>query len=169
VAVDGRYEIGSDKKPVFVARTAEELQNIEDLVKNAVGYDLTRGDQITVSSIQFDNELLREEQYVMQKREQWEKYMQIAKYVLAFFIAAGFLLFLRYLTKTVAEAMNPPIPALEKLGFEEPVVEEVPEELKRSSEILERVEMLTREEPVNIAAIIRHWLSEPVTSSKKKK
>ena len=104
----------------------------------------------------------------IQKREQWDKYMQIAKYVLAFFIAAGFLLFLRYLTKTVAEAMNPPIPALEKLGFEEPVVEEVPEDLKRSSEILERVEMLTREEPVNIAAIIRLWLSENVASGKKK-
>lgn len=169
VAVDGRYETGTDKKVTFVARTAEELQNIEDLVKNAVGYDLARGDQIAVSSIKFDNELLRGEQLEMQKREQWDKYMQIAKYVLAFFIAAGFLLFLRYLTKTVAEAMNPPIPALEKLGFEEPVVEEISEEMKKSSEILERVEMLTREEPVNIAAIIRLWLSENVSAGKKKK
>jgi flagellar biosynthesis/type III secretory pathway M-ring protein FliF/YscJ len=41
--------------------------------------------------------------------------------------------------------------------------------MRRSSEILERVEMLTREEPVNIAAIIRQWLSEPVNPNKKKK
>ncbi len=169
VAVDGRYEMGSDKKATFVARTAEELQNIEDIVKNAVGYDLTRGDQITVSSIKFDNELLREEQLEIQNSERWEKYMQIAKYVLAFFIAAGFLLFLRYLTRTVAEAMNPPVPVLDQLGLEEPVVEDIPEELRKSSEILERVEMLTREEPVNIAAIIRQWLSEPASTGKKKK
>ncbi|HEX3020506.1 MAG TPA: flagellar basal-body MS-ring/collar protein FliF [Chitinispirillaceae bacterium] len=169
VAVDGRYEMGADKKTTFVARSPEELQNIEDIVKNAVGYDLTRGDQITVSSIKFDNELLREEQLEMQNSERWEKYMQIAKYVLAFFIAAGFLLFLRYLTRTVAEAMNPPLPVLDQFGIEEPVVEDIPDDLKKSSEILERVEMLTQEEPVNIAAIIKQWLAEPANQGKKKK
>ena len=40
-----------------------------------------------------------------------------------------------------------------------------PENLRRSSEILERVEMLTREEPVNIASIIRQWLSEPASTN----
>ena len=86
--------------------------------------------------------------------------MTIAKYVLGFAVAVLFILFLRSLAKTVADAMNPPMPALEHLGLEEPVVEEVPEEMRRSSEILERVEMLTREEPVNIALIIRQWLAE---------
>jgi flagellar biosynthesis/type III secretory pathway M-ring protein FliF/YscJ len=41
--------------------------------------------------------------------------------------------------------------------------------MRKSSEILERVEMLTREEPVNIASIIRQWLDEPVASKRKKK
>lgn len=169
VAIDGKYQISSDGKSTFVPRSAEELQNIEDIVKNAVGYDLTRGDQITVSAIQFDNELLRREQLEMQNSERWEKYMQICKYVLAFFIAAGFLLFLRYLAKTITEAMNPPVPVLDQFGIEEPVAEDIPEDLRKSSEILERVEMLTREEPVNIAAIIKQWLSEPVNTGKKKK
>lgn len=169
VAVDGKYEIGKDGKSTFIARSAEEIQNIEDIVKNAVGYDLTRGDQITVSAIQFDNELLKQEQLEMRSSERWEKYMQIAKYILVFFIAAGFLLFLRYLARTVAEAMNPPVPVLDQFGIEDAVAENIPEELKKSSEILERVEMLTREEPVNIAAIIRQWLSEPATTGKKKK
>ena len=160
VAVDGRYEKGSDGKMTFVARTAEEIQNIEDIIKNAVGYDLARGDQITVSSVKFDNEFLRQEQIDMLRQERWEFWMTIAKYVLGFAVAVLFILFLRSLAKTVADAMNPPMPALEHLGLEEPVVEEVPEEMRRSSEILERVEMLTREEPVNIALIIRQWLAE---------
>ncbi len=73
-------------------------------------------------------------------------------------IGISFIAFLWYLANTVAKAMNPPVPAFEQFGIEEPVEEEVPEEMRKSSEILERVEMLTREEPVNIASIIRQWL-----------
>ena len=165
VAVDGRYEEGEEGKLNFVARTAEEIANIEDIIKNAVGYDLARGDQITVSSVKFDNEFLRQEQLEMRSREKWDFWITMAKYVLGFAVAVLFILFLRSLAKTVADAMNPPMPALEHLGLEEPEIEEVPEEMRRSSEILERVEMLTREEPVNIALIIRQWLAE--ASSKK--
>lgn len=169
VAVDGKYENGKDGKSTYIARTPEEIQNIEDIVKNAVGYDLTRGDQIAVSSVQFDNEFLRKEQAEMHQSENMEMYIMIAKYAAGFIIALLFILFLRYLAKTVADAMNPPVPALEQFGVEEEVPQEVPEEMRRSSEILERVEMLTREEPVNIASIIRQWLSEPVASQKGKK
>jgi flagellar M-ring protein FliF len=169
VAVDGRYNISNDGKQEYVARTAEELQNIEDIVKNSIGYDLTRGDQITVSSVQFDNEFLKKEQVEMRKREQWDFWLSIAKYVLGFFVAVMFILFLRYLAKTVSEAMNPPVPAFEQFGFEEPVQEVVPEDLKKTSEILERVEMLTREEPVNIASIIRQWLTESQSNKPKTK
>jgi flagellar biosynthesis/type III secretory pathway M-ring protein FliF/YscJ len=105
----------------------------------------------------------------MRKREQWDFWLSIAKYVLGFFVAVMFILFLRYLAKTVSEAMNPPVPALEQFGFEEPVEEAVPEDLKKTSEILERVEMLTREEPVNIASIIRQWLMETQNKPKAKK
>ena len=128
VAIDGRYEKGTDGKMTFVARTTEELQNIEDIVKNAVGYDLVRGDQITVSNVKFDNEFLRQEQIDMRNSERWRFWMTIAKYVLGFMIAVLFILFLRSLAKSVAEALNPPVPALEQLGLEEPVVQEAPEE-----------------------------------------
>ncbi|NLE02470.1 MAG: flagellar M-ring protein FliF [Fibrobacter sp.] len=168
VAVDGRYQYDKDRKSNYIPRSAEELQNLEDIVKNAVGYDLTRGDHITVSGVQFDNEYLKQEQQEMRTREQWDFWMRIAKYVFGFVIALLFLLFLKYLAKTVAEAMNPPVPALDQLGIEEPVMEDLPDDLKKSSEILERVEVLTREEPVNIASIIKQWLSEPVASTKGK-
>ena len=167
VALDGRYEKGADNKMQFVARTTEEVQNIEDIIKNAVGYDLARGDQIVVSNLKFDNEFLRQEQIDMHSSERWEFWMSIAKYVLGFAIAVLFILFLRSLATTVAEAMNPPVPALEQLGLEEPVIEEAPEEIRRSSEILERVELLSREEPVNISLIIKQWLGEGTGGKRK--
>ena len=105
----------------------------------------------------------------MRNQERWEFWMSIARYVLGFLVAVLFILFLRSLAKTVVEAMNPPMPALEQLGLEEPVIEEAPEDMRRSSEILERMEMLTREEPVNISLIIKQWLNEPQGSKVKSK
>ena len=168
VAVDGKYETDKAGKATFIARTAQEMQSIEEVVKNALGYDLTRGDQISVVSMQFDNEFLRKEQNEMQKRDQWEMQMMIAKYAAIFIIAVLFIFFLRYLAKTIAEAMNPPLPKLEPLGVVEEIPVEVPENVKRSSAILERVEMLSRSEPLNIALIVRQWLSEPVPTARKK-
>jgi flagellar M-ring protein FliF len=145
---------------VYVARTPQELQNIEEMVKNALGYDLARGDQVSVISLQFDNEFARNERSEMQRTDLWERYTTVAKYVAVLLIALVFILFLRSLARTVAEAMNPPAPKLEPLGFVEEIEEEVPENIRRTSVILERVEMLTREAPVNIAQIIRQWLGE---------
>ncbi len=55
VIVDGKYETkpGADGKPkqTYVPRSAEEMKSLEELVKKAVGFNETRGDQITVSNI----------------------------------------------------------------------------------------------------------------------
>lgn len=168
VAVDGKYETGEDGKKVFVKRSVEELQNVEDLVKNAVGYDLARGDQIAVSALQFDNELLRMDQEELRTRNFWEDRIMLIKIGLGVLIAVVLLLLVRSVAKTVGEAMNPPVPVLEKLTEEEEVQVEVPQSVRRSSVLLEKVEMLTKEEPVNISTIIRNWLSEPPPQNKHK-
>jgi flagellar M-ring protein FliF len=169
VAVDGKYM--KDKKGVqsYVARTNEEIQVIEDMIKNAVGYNLARGDQISVSQVQFDNESLRQEQQEFQTHEKWDFWLSMAKYAVGLLIVVLLLFFLRYLAKTVVEALNPPVPALEELGVMEEVPEDLPEDMIRSSSILDRVELMTREEPVNISAIIRQWLTEPAAANRKKK
>jgi flagellar M-ring protein FliF len=168
VAVDGKYDTDNTGKQVYVPRTSQDMQSVEDMVKNALGYDLARGDQISVVSIQFDNEFLRKEQTELKNQDDWQMRMTIVRYSAMFIIAVLFIFFLRYLAKTIADAMNPPLPKLEPLGIVEEIPEDVPEHVKRSSAILERVEMMSREEPVNIALIIRQWLSEPAPSAKKK-
>ena len=70
--------------------------------------------------------------------------------------------FLRYLARTVADAMNPPVPDIQALAPVEEEAAEVPEPVRRSNELLERVEMMTREEPLNISTIIRQWINEPL-------
>ncbi len=54
VAVDGVTAVGKDGKPgAYTPRNAAEMQRIEQLVRAAVGFDQTRGDQVTVVNVQF--------------------------------------------------------------------------------------------------------------------
>ncbi|MBI1684017.1 flagellar basal-body MS-ring/collar protein FliF [Caulobacter hibisci] len=55
VAVDGATAApGKDgKSGAYTPRTAEEIQQIEELVKTAIGYDAARGDQVKVTNIRF--------------------------------------------------------------------------------------------------------------------
>jgi flagellar M-ring protein FliF len=54
VLVDGRYEEKEGKR-VYVARAADELRKLEDVVRSAVGYDAQRGDTVTVRSVPFES------------------------------------------------------------------------------------------------------------------
>ncbi|KAF0219421.1 MAG: flagellar M-ring protein [Geobacteraceae bacterium] len=61
ILVDGKYETpvkakeGAAAKAKYVPRSPDELQKIEALVKSAVGYNVERGDQITVANIPFQD------------------------------------------------------------------------------------------------------------------
>jgi flagellar M-ring protein FliF len=56
VVVDGTTQPGPDGKPLWQARSADELARITRLVKSAVGFDEKRGDQIQVESMRFASE-----------------------------------------------------------------------------------------------------------------
>ena len=53
VMVDGVYTQDKDGKEQYAPRTDEQLKKIEELVKSAVGFDATRGDEVNVINMQF--------------------------------------------------------------------------------------------------------------------
>lgn len=53
VMVDGVYTQGADGKPVYAARSAQEIERLTRLVQNAVGYNEERGDSVVVESMAF--------------------------------------------------------------------------------------------------------------------
>ncbi|MBI3514932.1 MAG: flagellar M-ring protein FliF [Proteobacteria bacterium] len=53
VLVDGSYSFNSDGQRVYAPRVKRDLEQIESLVKSAVGYDGQRGDQVDVQNMQF--------------------------------------------------------------------------------------------------------------------
>jgi flagellar M-ring protein FliF len=54
VAVDGSYTTDKDGKRTYAARKPEEMQQIEQLVRSAIGYDEKRGDQLKVVNLPFN-------------------------------------------------------------------------------------------------------------------
>jgi flagellar M-ring protein FliF len=57
VAVDGATAVGADGKPgAYTPRSAQEMQQIQDLVRAAVGFDQARGDTVTVVNVRFPRE-----------------------------------------------------------------------------------------------------------------
>ena len=54
VAVDGNYTTAADGKKTYKPRAADEMQQIEQLVRSAVGFDEKRGDQLKVVNLRFN-------------------------------------------------------------------------------------------------------------------
>jgi flagellar M-ring protein FliF len=160
VAVDGTYKPGGkDGAREYVPRTQEDLDKFTALVKNAVGFKPGSKDEVFVTNVQFDNQFLLEEQEEMKNLEKKE-WMEVAKKygVLVLILLFG-LWFFRGLVKNLASAMNPPMPKYAGLNLE-PEDDKVPQNVQKQKDILERVEFMTRTEPINIANLIKTWLHE---------
>jgi flagellar M-ring protein FliF len=54
VVVDGKYIHDETGAVTYEPRSSEELEQITELVKQAIGYDPKRGDQVTVSNFKFE-------------------------------------------------------------------------------------------------------------------
>ncbi|BDY12581.1 flagellar basal-body MS-ring/collar protein FliF [Hydrogenimonas cancrithermarum] len=55
VVVDGKYVPGEDGVLKYEPRSSEEIERISSLVKQAIGFDPRRGDQVTVSNFKFES------------------------------------------------------------------------------------------------------------------
>nr|WP_253189335.1 flagellar basal-body MS-ring/collar protein FliF [Brevundimonas sp. LM2] len=60
VAVDGKLTPAAEPggEPAYAPRTEEEITQIENLVKAAMGFDETRGDQVRVTNVRFNRDAL---------------------------------------------------------------------------------------------------------------
>lgn len=64
VLVDGVYDVAADGKKTYRDRSPEETAKLEELVRNAIGFDRSRQDQVKVVSMQFAG---GEEQYAAEE------------------------------------------------------------------------------------------------------
>ncbi|NNE07926.1 MAG: flagellar M-ring protein FliF [Gemmatimonadetes bacterium] len=83
VTVGGTYTegAGEDGARVFVPMPDAELDKLGSLVKNAVGFDVERGDQFHIASIEWNREYIETQKSELQKAEWGALIMQGLKYL----------------------------------------------------------------------------------------
>jgi len=157
VAVDGTYKPLEKNKKEYQPRSPEEIIKLEELVKRAVGYTAPRGDEIVVYNLQFDNEFIENERNAMEQEARRDMVMEILKGAMIVAIILIFILFLRSLARSIVDALNPPVPDFVGIGEKEEGIAAAPES-RRMNEIIEKVEMLTRDDPESVINILRGWI-----------
>lgn len=182
VLVNGSYkvnEVNGVRKVEYVPRDEEQIQKLTEIVKNAVGYNPERNDQILVVNVPFElggegiEFVSRETQ---EKKEGWRELVE--KIVIGFAILASIVLIFSLLGKL---RMRREIPTIEVKEFpsvqpqatlrepepvavqEEirPVVEEELElERLKREQIKEKVTEYIRENSEQATKLIKVWLLE---------
>ncbi len=177
VVVDGTYKTDKDGNKLFVARQASELREIENAVKNAVGFNADREDLISVSCMPFaqdDTDVAA--MSTLEKNR--ELIMTLVKYTLAF-LAILLVLFLvirpllKWLTTRsgrVVERVHVHergIPAEDREllegGEEIPQIEAVAksDEMKRAVQGKRKtIEHITKNDMNTATAVVKSWLQE---------
>ncbi|MGO9416963.1 MAG: flagellar basal-body MS-ring/collar protein FliF [Syntrophobacteraceae bacterium] len=171
VIVDGKYETkpGPDGKPkqMYSARSPEEMKSLEELVKKSVGYNETRGDQITVSNIAFvadmgGSEMVKAENKYLQLFKSWQRLffnIGLAALVL-FFVVRPFMRKFRQVADAIRELPNqaPRLPGEQQtspmLTVDNPV---------NQISVRKQSTALVRQDPDKATEIIRQWLKDEVS------
>lgn len=181
VALDGRWTRVYDAKgePVITNGTsyvreyhpvsAEEIRNVTSLVQAAIGYDLRRGDQVSVTHIQFDHwDRFNSEDARLMRNSFIRKTLVIAMIsLLALFILV---LIVRAIQKELARRRRLREEELERRQMEmrrqammnvneEPITEINLEDAARKK-LMEEVIRISHERPDDVAQLLRTWMAD---------
>jgi flagellar M-ring protein FliF len=173
VIVDGTYREGTNtngaKEKQFAPRPQEEMKNLENLVKKAIGYDESRGDQVEVTSLPFYWSTLEDDGKTDPKTPRWQEYVGMAyKPAVSVFLAFLFLFFvLRPLMKkqvfspgTEAVRLQPsPSAAGAPVAYQE-IPQETRSQSTPSLNARNQTLQLIQKDPGKTVGIVKSWLRE---------
>jgi flagellar M-ring protein FliF len=165
--IDGTYKVETGKdgttKRSYVPRNDEELRKFEDLVKKAMGYDVNREDQVSVSSIPFTEVNSMPAQGETEEKGTAADVLKLVEayrrpLVNLLLVAAAFFFVVKPLlrslkgvgSETVAEKREPPSEQREYGQIEG----------TRQGNSRERVLELSRSDPGRTRQLIKRWIDE---------
>lgn len=169
VMVDGTYSptetSAGGSEMVYQPRSQEELDRLSAIVKNAVGFDQQRNDQIEMINIAFDRQNLEEEQNLLDNMYQREFYIDLAKKIGYVLLIAFLLLYFKKKSKKLFAALSKLAPPPRQVvhvassnrnepDIEEQIQEEIKAE-KRQPKLIDKMQKTAKEEPEEIAKVIK--------------
>jgi flagellar M-ring protein FliF len=189
VVIDHKDQVKTENGTTTVTRvprTAEELQQIQELVSSAVGFDMERGDKVTVQNISFQEPVaddLAEPGLFQQYAPYIDRGGQVGGFLIV--VALTFLFVIRPLMSRLtapavfvgagaAAAIPAPLPPLAPGQRPRTVAEmesaiaaqldaqaqQVPQENLKLPVLTKRIAEASTKEPEYVAKVLRSWMNE---------
>jgi flagellar M-ring protein FliF len=169
VMLDGVYQEVENAEGimeiVYEPRPQDEIDRISAIVKNAIGFDADRNDQIEVVNLPFDKTSMEYEQGRLDQIYQQEFYFDIAKKIGLVLLAALAFLYLRKRVKRLFSSLSHILPAgtspgvVESHTYERQESEETPvpkiEPEKRKPKLIDQMQNAAKDRPEEIAKVIK--------------
>jgi flagellar M-ring protein FliF len=139
----------------------QEQEQIEQAISSAVGYNQERGDDITITGMQFDDSIAqatdRAEQSAAAAQQQ-RFYLIIAGIV----ALLGLIIFLYRKTKSTNQSQVPQGVdySVDDAESEQAATSELSEEEQAKREMQEELRQLAQDQPEEIAELLRSWMAE---------
>ncbi len=172
VIVDGTYKEtaagkGGAKGKEFLARSPEEMQKLENLIKKAMGYDESRGDQVEVINMPLNWAAL-DEDLKAAAESSWKEYLLMAykmgyKPAVSILLAALFLLFV---VRPLLRKRSMGAPAEDTVILTSKTAPALPPEAApppKELDVREQTMQLIQENPSRGVGIVKAWLNEKET------
>lgn len=167
VLVDGKYEEpaavkdGQVAKAKYTPRSPDELQKIETLVKSAIGFNLERGDQLSVQNVPFQDS---GEAGSSEVASWWTNpfFMSLAKNLM---IAVGFLVLVLFVIRPLIASLRigrrPALESFEAIGASGEQLTSA-ERAQINSQMAEQKELIeqAKKDPYQVAQILQNWVAE---------
>lgn len=171
VMVDGTYSdvenADGAMEQIYQPRSQEELDRLASIVRNSIGFDQTRNDQIEMVNIAFDRQNLENDQQQLDSMYMREFYMEIAKKVGIVVLILAALFYLKKKSSSLFRALKailpppppPPAPAPRPVPVESLVEEDEPEPIvqpeKRKPRLVDQMQKTAHDRPEEIARVIK--------------
>jgi flagellar M-ring protein FliF len=169
VVVDGDYKLQGQEDEavkVYQPRSAEEMARLTNLVKKAIGYDETRGDQVEVSNVAFlVPEVVTSSMLTTLTDMNWVPILRVAGLIALALIVL--FLFARPVINTITSSANPSVLApgqsatvaeLERRLLAGQSSDDAESEEASSLPPREFARQLAEENPARVVQVVRGWL-----------
>jgi flagellar M-ring protein FliF len=164
VLVDGTYEEvvkEGNTTQTYIPRPQTEVDKLTELVKNAIGYDETRGDSVVVQSVPFYIEEAPAPGWWAMPRDMLDRYGRTALNVLL--IVLFFLFIVRPILAWLRREVTPEAPPVQPMALPEGEGEaaELPSgRLEKGQLTRDQVLQLAQQDPERTVNLIRSWIDE---------
>ncbi|MDH4156001.1 MAG: flagellar basal-body MS-ring/collar protein FliF [candidate division Zixibacteria bacterium] len=171
VMVDGTYSQVENENGaielIYQPRSQEELDRLAAIVKNAVGFDQQRNDQIEMVNIAFDRQNLEEDRQALDSMYLREFYWNIARKIGYVLVVVLLLIYFRKKSKKLFAAVSQLVPsgrpqrprAEMATAIEDEPVEAIVAE-KRQPTLVDKMQQTAKGQPEEIAKVIKTMMVE---------